>query len=169
MKAVRCETQEQFNRVLEYAEKQGWRWNDGDVPNSESKNYWSRYEDKTYIRLGDKFSFGHIGYLEGENYIPFDEFEPGTIVEQAFPTPGRKSCTNAEFLLKQIPLHLEDPKRVWAYSGHECEPAIAKGIRMLHDEIERLNGELSQVKRENEVLSDKCSVLESELEDYCKE
>lgn len=46
------------------------------------------------------------------------------------------------FLLKEISLHLEDPKRVWNYSGLEFELEIAKGIQLLHGEIEILKDQV---------------------------
>lgn len=55
--------------------------------------------------------------------------------------------SNSDFLLKEIILHLEDSKRVWNYSGHEYEPAIAKGVRLLNGEIEMLKLENGELKR----------------------
>lgn len=107
--------------------------------------------DGKFIREID----GVISDEDGTIFQPdsFDKFynaDKWLIVRPAF----QIGSYQAEQLLKAIPLHLEDPNRVWCYSGHEAEPAIEKVIRNIHEKVERL-------EKENEVLKDQVESLRS--------
>jgi hypothetical protein len=79
-KAYRAKTQEQFNKILEQAEKQGIRWSAGEKA-TEHREYWSRYEKRTLVCVGEDgltFTTDEYGLCFGCEVVDFVE-EPKVV------------------------------------------------------------------------------------------
>lgn len=115
-------------------------------------------KEEAFEAMKNGAKIAHVTWKDGEFIREVDGYicdERGDVLKEceSIPLDGwyivehAKQPEGTAFLLREIILHLEDPKRVWNYSGHEAEPAIAKGIRLLHGEIEMLKRENAELKQ----------------------
>lgn len=80
-KAYRAKTQEQFNKILEQAEKQGIRWHAGEKA-TEHREYWHRYEEHSLVYVDeDGLTIGSIEYGMLSEYDIVDFVEEPKVVQ----------------------------------------------------------------------------------------
>lgn len=65
---VHCNTQDEFNKVLDWHEQQKHLSASGDNPEKFKEN-WEIYKENTYITLDDDFQYGDVTYLRNEDEI----------------------------------------------------------------------------------------------------
>lgn len=78
--AYRAKTQEQFNKILEQAEKQNIRWHAGEKA-TEHREYWHRYEKRTLVCVEDgrlTYTTDEYGLCSGYEVVDFVE-EPKVV------------------------------------------------------------------------------------------
>lgn len=77
-KAYRAKTQEQFNKILEQAEKQNIRWYAGEKA-TEHREYWHRYEEHSLVFVAERgLTIGTDEYGSGYEVVDFVE-EPKVV------------------------------------------------------------------------------------------
>lgn len=80
-KAYRVKTQEQFNKILEQAEKQNIRWSAGEKA-TEHRDYWHRYEERSLVFVDKSgLTIGNVEYGTSSKYEIVDFVEEPKVVQ----------------------------------------------------------------------------------------